>query len=231
MIYEHLLQVYFYFNTAFWLRKVYNFQEFQFPYCFSFAIHAFDVIKYLLPSSKSWRCIQVVSSQNFGALILTFMSLIHFELIFTYGMRQGSKIPLHVDIQLSQNHLLGRTYFSLLKHVCTVVENKLIIDLWVYLWTLNSILLTYVVGGDLVTKSCPTLVTPWTVAWQLPLSMGFSRQQYWSGLWFPFSRGSSWPHCRQILYLLSYEGSLFTYMAILMLVTYYCEYYSFLVSF
>ena len=28
--------------------------------------------------------------------------------------------------------------------------------------------------------------TPWTVAYQAPLSMGFSRQQYWSGLPFPF---------------------------------------------
>ena len=30
--------------------------------------------------------------------------------------------------------------------------------------------------------------TPWTVAHQAPLSMGFSRQEYWSGLPFP-SRG------------------------------------------
>ena len=29
------------------------------------------------------------------------------------------------------------------------------------------------------------LVTPWTVAHQAPLSMGFSRQEYWSGLPFP----------------------------------------------
>ena len=29
------------------------------------------------------------------------------------------------------------------------------------------------------------LATPWTVARQAPLSMGFSRQEYWSGL--PFS--------------------------------------------
>ena len=28
-------------------------------------------------------------------------------------------------------------------------------------------------------------VTPWTVAHQAPLSMGFSRQEYWSGLQFP----------------------------------------------
>ena len=25
-------------------------------------------------------------------------------------------------------------------------------------------------------------MTPWTVAYQFPLSMGFSRQEYWSGL-------------------------------------------------
>ena len=42
-----------------------------------------------------------------------------------------------------------------------------------------------VVGGGLVAKSCLTLVTPWTVAYQAPLSMGFSRQEYWSGLLFP----------------------------------------------
>ena len=34
----------------------------------------------------------------------------------------------------------------------------------------------------LVIRPCPTLVTPWTVAHQAPLSMGFSRQESWSGL-------------------------------------------------
>ena len=41
-----------------------------------------------------------------------------------------------------------------------------------------------VVGG-LVAKSCLTLVTSWTVGRQAPLSIGFSRQEYWSGLPFP----------------------------------------------
>ena len=31
-------------------------------------------------------------------------------------------------------------------------------------------------GGSLVSKSCPTVVTLWTVACQAPLTMGFSRQ-------------------------------------------------------
>ena len=29
-------------------------------------------------------------------------------------------------------------------------------------------------------------MTPWTVAHQVPLSMGFPRQEYWSGLPFPY---------------------------------------------
>ena len=39
--------------------------------------------------------------------------------------------------------------------------------------------------GGLVTKSCPTFANPWTIACQAPLSMRFSRQEYWSGLPFP----------------------------------------------
>ena len=38
----------------------------------------------------------------------------------------------------------------------------------------------------LVAKSCQTLVNVWTVACQAPLSMGFTKQEYWSGLPFPF---------------------------------------------
>ena len=102
-------------------------------------------------------------------------------------------------------------------------------------------------GGGLVVKSCPTLGTPWTVACQAPLSMGFfkpywseftlkvkvkslsrvrlfatlqtvsmgfSRQEYWSGLPFP-SPGDlrvtqvshSLPHRRQTLNRLSHQFS------------------------
>ena len=35
------------------------------------------------------------------------------------------------------------------------------------------------------TELCLIVVTPWTVARQAPLSMGFPRQGYWSGLPFP----------------------------------------------
>ena len=36
-----------------------------------------------------------------------------------------------------------------------------------------------------VTQSCPTLSTSWTAAYQALLSMGFSRQKYWSEVPLP----------------------------------------------
>ena len=41
------------------------------------------------------------------------------------------------------------------------------------------------------TELCPTLGTPWTVSCQASLSMGFPRQEYWSGL--PFSSPGDLP--------------------------------------
>ena len=62
-------------------------------------------------------------------------------------------------------------------------------------------------------------VIPWTVAYQAPPSMEFSRQEYWSGLLFPspgifLTQGSnpSLPHYRQMLYCLSHQGSLYIYI-------------------
>ena len=33
----------------------------------------------------------------------------------------------------------------------------------------------------LVIQLCPALATPWTIACQVPLSLEFSKQEYWSG--------------------------------------------------
>ena len=49
---------------------------------------------------------------------------------------------------------------------------------------LSKLFCSFLVGG-LVAKLCPTLATPWTVAYQTPLSMGLPRQGYWSRLPFP----------------------------------------------
>ena len=38
------------------------------------------------------------------------------------------------------------------------------------------------------------LATPWTAAYQAPPSMGFSRQEYWSGVPLPSPYVSLWPY-------------------------------------
>ena len=58
---------------------------------------------------------------------------------------------------------------------------------------LNNIFSILLHWFGLVTKSCRTLVAPWTLAHQAPLSMGFSRQEYWSGLPFPSPEGLPYP--------------------------------------
>ena len=63
-----------------------------------------------------------------------------------------------------------------------------------YLLTSHS--LTVLSGGGLVTKSCLTFVTPWTIAGKVPLSMRFSRKEYWSGL--PFPSPAKQARCREI---------------------------------
>ena len=50
------------------------------------------------------------------------------------------------------------------------------------------------VHGMLCVLSCVWLfVTLWAIAHQAPLSMEFSRQEYWSGVAISYSRGPSWP--------------------------------------
>ena len=53
-----------------------------------------------------------------------------------------------------------------------------------------------------------SFVTPWTVAYQAPLSMGFPRQAYWSGLPFPSPGNLLGPGIKPMSSAL--EGGLFT---------------------
>jgi len=64
-------------------------------------------------------------------------------------------------------------------------------------------------------------LTLWTVDRQAPLSIGFSREEYWSGL--PFlspgdhpDQGSnmSFPNFRQVLYRLSHQGKKYAVVSI-----------------
>ena len=69
-----------------------------------------------------------------------------------------------------------------------IVINIIITDrqVWLFWNTLKyQITMLYGGGGTLVAKSWPTLAIPWTEAHQAPLSKGFPRQEYGSGLPFP----------------------------------------------
>ena len=52
-------------------------------------------------------------------------------------------------------------------------------------------------------------VTPWTVAYQVPPSMGFSRQEHWSGVPFP-SPGDVPDPGTQVSHMVGIVGRLFT---------------------
>ena len=109
-------------------------------------------------------------------------------------------------------HLNQGRQFALLGGVC----DRSLWMLWDAPWQCSN----NMVG--LVAQSCLTLVTPWTISYQAPLSMGFSRQEYWSGLPFPSPGDLLYPgikprspalqqiHCR-----LSYKGLLLQLLLLL----------------
>ena len=58
------------------------------------------------------------------------------------------------------------------------------------MWSLVCSILFYSVVSEKVkslSRVC-LFATPWTIAYQAPPSMGFSRQEYWNGLPFPSPR-------------------------------------------
>ena len=58
------------------------------------------------------RVFSLFSSRSFMVSSLTFRSLLHFEFIYIYAVREYSNlILLHVAIQFSQHHLLERLSF------------------------------------------------------------------------------------------------------------------------
>ena len=97
-------------------------------------------------------------------------------------------------------------------------KNTLITCLWFLLLGVSDFLLCLTHLSERRVKSLSRVrlfATPWTVAYQAPPSMGFSRQECWSGLPFP-SPGdlpnpgieSGFPHFRQTLQRLSHQGTL-----------------------
>ena len=68
--------------------------------------------------------------------------------------------------------LLSLKYYNIIDYISHAVFHS---HMHLFLYSENE-----------VAQSCPTFRDPWTVAHQAPLSMGFSRQEYWSALPFPF---------------------------------------------
>ena len=69
-------------------------------------------LKMILLLFMSKSVLPMFSSKSFIVSSLTFRSLIHFEFIFVYGVRECSNlILLHVAVQFSQHHLLKRLSF------------------------------------------------------------------------------------------------------------------------
>ena len=84
--------------------------------------------------------------------------------------------PLH-----SHSSLFGHSGSHCREHQCKEEGYNIV------LWEMCSVnFFIHLCCCCLATQSCPTLLwPPWTVACQYPLSKGFPRKEYWSGLPFP----------------------------------------------
>ena len=97
------------------------------------------------------------SSKSLIVSGLTFRSLIHFEFIFVYGVRECSNfILLHVPVQFPQHHLLKRLSFlhciflpplSKIRwpYVCGFISGLSILFHWsifLFLWQYHTVLIT-----------------------------------------------------------------------------------------
>ena len=75
-------------------------------------------------------------------------------------------------------HIFSQLHIQL-SHVASLKSHtEAVLILWNFLLFLEKVKV-------LVTQSCPILCDPVNLAHQTPLSMEFSRQEYWSGLPFP----------------------------------------------
>ena len=98
--------------------------------------------------------------------------------------RWFSTHPIYVNVTSMKQHLIKFTHISF----TFFLSYLLFVLSWSCFRYMNSYKWIHFYrdhGGGLVAKLHPTLVTPWTVACQALLSVGFSRQEYLSGLSFP----------------------------------------------
>ena len=61
-------------------------------------------------------------------------------------------------------------------------------------------------------SAVPDFATPWTIGHEAPLSIGFSRQEYWSGLLFPSSGDLSSPGIKPVSPALQADSLLLSHL-------------------
>ena len=92
----------------------------------------------------SQSVLHMFPSKSFIVSSLIIRSLIHFEFISVYGVREYSNfIRLHVAVQSSQHCLLKRL-FSPSNILISFVIGQVATGVWVYVWTSYPILLIYI---------------------------------------------------------------------------------------
>ena len=146
-------------------------------FCFIFITLGCGLKKILLWFMSKSVCL--FSSISFVVSGLTFMSLIHFEFIFVYGIRVYSNFTLlHVAVQFSLQHLLKRLFlhFIFLPPCYRLYDHKL----RVILWTFYPVPLIYISVFMLV-HTVLTTVALWygKLPTYKPSSCELSKMQTW----------------------------------------------------
>ena len=84
------------------------------------------------------------SSKSLIVSGLTFRSLIHFEFIFVYGVKECSHfILLHVNCPVFPAPVIEEAVFSTVYILASFIKDKVTIYEWVYLWAFYPVPLIY----------------------------------------------------------------------------------------
>ena len=87
----------------------------------------------------SENVLPMFSSRILMVSCLTFMYFSRFEFILVHGVRVcSSSTDLHAAVQVSQQQLLKRLFFSFYI-LASFVKDLLTMDVWVYFWVLCSV--------------------------------------------------------------------------------------------
>ena len=79
------------------------------------------------------------------------------------------------------------------KHICMPCQVRIVYYKETACLSYSAVMPHYSLCSAILLSHVWLFATPWTLAHQVPLSMGFSRKEHWSGLAMPSSRRSSQP--------------------------------------